>query len=54
MPFSRGRQYTRFNVGQYMRQKKLDNEAVKAKTKQVRATAAKLRRLDNKVKKNVC
>ena len=49
MPFTKARNYKRFNVGEYMRQKRLGWLNVEEKTKSARKAFMKLRRLDKKV-----
>ncbi len=49
MLFLKASTYKRFNVGKYMKQKRLGHLAVEQKNKKVRLTAGKLRRLDEKV-----
>ena len=51
MPLPTGH-FKRFNIAEYMTKKRLDNKAIVAKTKKARATAVKLKRLDEKVKIN--
>lgn len=51
MPLPKGH-FKRFNIAEYMAKKRLDHKAIEAKTKQARATAVKLKRLDEKVKRN--
>ena len=51
MPLPKGH-FKRFNITEYMAKKRLDHKAIDAKTKQARATAIKLKRLDEKVKRN--
>jgi hypothetical protein len=50
MPWKRATQYKRFNVGEYMQQQRLGSIAIENKTKQGRATAKKLKRLDKRVR----
>ncbi len=53
MPWPKASQYKRFNVGQYMRERRLgwiDNEK---KAKKSQATAKKLKRLDEKVSQSI-
>jgi hypothetical protein len=49
MPWPRAAQYKRYNVGQYMRQKRLDNNKLEQQTKKVEAAAKKLKRLEERV-----
>ena len=50
MPFSKALDYKRFNVGEYMRTKRLNWTASVEKNKKLERTATKLRRLDKKVR----
>ena len=50
MPFSKVLDYKRFNVGEYMRTKRLNWTASVEKNKKLERTATKLRRLDKKVR----
>ena len=50
MPFRKGKQYKRFNVGEYMRQQKVAASAIEKRKKEVKAKAGKLKRLDKKVR----
>ncbi len=45
MPWPKA-QYKRFNVGQYTRQKRLQNYKIEEKTKKGEGTAKKLKRLE--------
>ena len=51
MPLPKGH-FKRFNIAEYMTRKRLENKAIVAKTKQARAVAVKLKRLDEKVRIN--
>lgn len=51
MPLPKGH-FNRFNIAEYMAKKRLDHKVIEAKTKQARAMAVKLKRLDEKVKRN--
>ena len=48
MPFTKA--YKRFNVGQYMKQKRHDWVAIQNKNKEIKLVAQNLRRLDAKVR----
>lgn len=51
MPFAKGKIYNRFNVGEYMRQKRLGWLAVEKKQKKLKnVTQSTLKRLDRKVR----
>ena len=50
MPFRKANNYSRFNVGEYMRQKRLGWVAVDKKNKSIKNAAQKLKRLDTKVR----
>jgi hypothetical protein len=50
MPHKNATFYKRFNVGQYIQQKRLRLLAVEEKSKKARNTAQKLKRLDVKVR----
>ena len=50
MPFTKAQNYKRFNVGEYMRHKRLGWLAVEEKNKKSRKTYMKLKRLDEKVR----
>ena len=50
MPFTKARNYKRFNVGEYMRHKRLGSLAVEKKNNKAREMSVKLRRLDEKVR----
>ena len=49
MPFRKGKQYKRFNVGEYMWQQ-VAASAIEKRKKEVKAKAGKLKRLDKKVR----
>jgi hypothetical protein len=49
MPFRKATNYSRFNVGEYMRKKRLGWIAKVQKTKEVKNAAQNLQRLDTKV-----
>ena len=49
MPHTKSKNYKRFNVGEYMRRKRLDWLAVEKKAKKARNTYERLKRLDKKV-----
>ena len=49
MPFSKASAYKRFNVGEYMKQKRLASLAIETKNKKLKNSSMKLRRLDDKV-----
>ena len=49
MPWPKATQYRRFNVGQYMKQKRLENLRVEQRTKKAQATARRLKRLEERV-----
>lgn len=49
MPWPKAAQYKRFNVGQYMREKRQMSLAAATKTKQCNAVGKKLKRLEEKV-----
>ena len=51
MPLPKGH-FKRFNIAEYMARKRSENKEILAKTKQARAAAVKLKRLDEKVKIN--
>ena len=53
MPLPKGH-FKRFNITEYMTRKRLENKEIVAKTKQARAAAVKLKRLDEKVRINCC
>ena len=44
--------FKRFNIAEYMARKRLENKEVVVRTKQARAEAVKLKRLDEKIKMN--
>ena len=48
MPFAKAKIYQRFNVGEYMRQRRLGWLAVEKKQKKLKNTAQTLKRLDSK------
>ena len=50
MPFAKAKIYQRFNVGEYMRQRRLGWLAVEKKQKKLKNTAQTLKRLDRKVR----
>ena len=52
MPFSKASKYKRFNVSEYMKNKRLAWLAVEQKSKKAQAMAKKLKRLDEKVGTN--
>ena len=49
MPWPKATQYKRFNVGQYMNQKHLQNEKIEEKSKKVEGTVKRLKRLEERV-----
>ena len=49
MPLPKGH-FKRFNIAEYMARKRLEKKEVMVRTKQARAAAVKLKRLDEKVK----
>ena len=49
MPFRKATNYSRFNVGEYMRKKRLGLNGEVQKTKEVNNAAQNLQRLDTKV-----
>ena len=49
MPFTKAKNYKRFNVGECM-QKKLDSWEIEQKSKKAKNTAQKLKRMDTKVR----
>ncbi|XP_046857569.1 uncharacterized protein LOC124450957 isoform X2 [Xenia sp. Carnegie-2017] len=53
MPFRKATNYKRFNVGEYMRNKRLAWEGNMSKQKKAKCVSQKLKRLDDKVKKLV-
>lgn len=53
MPWPKASQYKRFNVGQYMKERRLGWIENEKKAKKSQATAKKLKRLDEKVSKTV-
>ena len=50
MPFTKAKNYKRFNVGEYMRRKRLDSLAIEKSNRRAKNTALKLARLDEKVR----
>lgn len=53
MPWPKASQYKRFNVGEYMKQRRLGWIENERKAKKSEATAKKLKRLDDKVSQTV-
>ena len=50
MPFSKAKNYKRFNVVEYMQKKRLDSLAIEKSSRKAKNTALKLACLDEKVR----
>ena len=50
MPFTKAKNYKRFNVGEYMRKKRLDSLAIEKSSRKAKNTALKRTRLAEKVR----